>query len=222
MSQVSSGNVNTFNLFNHDVSDLDNSRFLDDLFDSDDSLFHDNLSLLDSFMSNLDLSGNVFDLQADLNSDGWDLDFGDSNSQSVDDGYVSNDDSVNSDDSFVDNQSNVDSFSGLSDSNDFLVDDLSDLYQDFVSLFDDQFDLLFHSWARFLNFLFQDLDFDSDMVLFDNVFDVFLHDNLKFDNLLLGFLSSELKLFNLFGQDNFDFCRGYLDSSHGGYDSCVD
>jgi hypothetical protein len=156
-------------------------------------------------VSNLDLSGKVFDLQADLNSDGWDLDFGNSNSQSVDDGYVSNDDSVNSDDCFMDNQSNADSFSGLSDSKDFLVDDLSDLSNDFVSLFDDLLDLLFHSWTSLLKFLFQDLDFDLNMVLFDNVFDVFLHDNLKFDNLLLGLFSSDLKLFNLSGQDNFDF-----------------
>jgi hypothetical protein len=123
----------------------------------------------------------------------------------VDDGYTSNDDSVDSDDSFVDNQSNSNSFSGLSDSNDFSVDGYFDLSQDFMSLFDDQLDLLFHFWTGLLNFLFQDLDFDCDVVFFDNVFDVFLHDNLKFDNLLLGFLSSELKLFNLLGQDNFDF-----------------
>jgi hypothetical protein len=123
----------------------------------------------------------------------------------VNDGYVSNDDSVDSDDSFVDNQSNSNSFSSLSDSDDFLVDGDSDLSQDFMSLFDDQLDPLFHSWTGLLNFLFQDLDFDCDVVFLDNVFDVFLHDNLKFDNLLLGFLSSELKLFNLFGQDNFDF-----------------
>lgn len=157
-------------------------------------------------MSNLNLSFHASDLQADLDSDSFDLDFSDSNCQSVDDGYVSNDDSVDSDDSFVDNQSNFNSFSGLSDSKDFLVDDLSDLYQDFMSLFNDQLDLLFHFWTGLLNFLFQDLDFDCNVVLFDNVFDVFLHDNLKFDNLLLGLLSLELKLFNLFGQDNFDFC----------------
>jgi hypothetical protein len=44
-----------------------------------------------------------------------------------------------------------------------------------------------------------------NVVLFDNMFDVFLHGLFKVDDLNLGLLGFELKLFNLSGQDNLDF-----------------
>lgn len=44
-----------------------------------------------------------------------------------------------------------------------------------------------------------------NVVLFDNVFDVFLHSDLKVDDLLLGFLSFMLKLLDLSGQDDLNF-----------------
>jgi hypothetical protein len=121
----------------------------------------------------------------------------DSDSQGVDDSDVSDNDSVDVNDCSVDNQSDLNSFSRLSDSKDLFVDGYLDLSQDFVSLFDDQLNLLFHGWAGLNNFLFQDLDFDGDVVLLDNMFDVFLHDNLKLDNFSLGFLGFNLHHFNL-------------------------
>jgi len=44
-----------------------------------------------------------------------------------------------------------------------------------------------------------------NVVLFDNMFDVFLHSLLKVNDLNLGLLSFVLKLFNLFGLDDLDF-----------------
>jgi hypothetical protein len=61
-----------------------------------------------------------------------------------------------------------------------------------------------------------------DVVLFDDMFEVFLHSVLKVNDLLLGLLGFVLKLFNLSGQDDLDFLRGNSDSLHGGYDSSVD
>lgn len=44
-----------------------------------------------------------------------------------------------------------------------------------------------------------------NVVLFDNMFDVFLHGLFKVNDLLLGLLGFVLKLFNLSGQDDLDF-----------------
>lgn len=44
-----------------------------------------------------------------------------------------------------------------------------------------------------------------NVVLLDNMFEVFLHNDLKVDDLLLGLLGFSLELFNLSGHDDLNF-----------------
>jgi hypothetical protein len=220
-SQDSFGSVNMFDSDNKVFSQMNDLWSLNNLLAFDDSDFHMDLGLVDSLVSMMDFDSNSLDSSNELNSDSFDLDFGDFDSNSLDQSNVSDDNSVDSDDSFVNNQSNLNSLSLLSDSDDLFMDNFSDLMQDNFSLMDDQSDLSSDNLWSLLEFFLQNSDFNVNVVLFDNMFDVFLNGLFKLDDLILGLLGFELNLFKIFGQYNLDFTWGNSDSLHGGYDRGV-